>query len=239
MREEAIKENHPCRYEFDEFVKGYRKRQDQLLWLSGESSEYFAKYKAQKLLEWLPELIDKKIKVLDYGCGDGVMASYIPKYFKNSIVYGTDPSEKSIREASQLFPDISFSVIKGETVPYDNEVFDLVFAAGVFHHIPFEEHKRWVYETFRVLKKDGIFVFFDINPLNPIAHYVFKTHPMDQSAKMLSPWYARKLFKEYGFVSTKFYCFFPHFLRWMRFIEPYIAWLPFGAHHACIVRRSK
>ncbi|MFC1854338.1 class I SAM-dependent methyltransferase [Candidatus Dependentiae bacterium] len=240
MQGEKEKERkHRCRFEFDEFVHGYRQKQDKLLWLSGETSEYFALYKVQKLSLWLPEFKDRNFSVLDYGCGDGLMTSYMRSYFPKARVFGTDPSLESIEAAQKHFSDISFSVIDREVVPYEDSKFEMIFAAGVFHHIPFCEHRHWLDEIFRVLKKDGVFILFDINPLNPIAHYVFKTHPLDQSAKMLYPLYARKILKNYGSVKTFFYCFFPRFARMFRPLERYISWLPFGAHHAHVVCNRK
>ena len=46
-------------------------------------------------------------------------------------------SEKSIAIAQQRFGDIAhIETYNGETLPFPNETFDIVFAACVFHHIP-------------------------------------------------------------------------------------------------------
>jgi ubiquinone/menaquinone biosynthesis C-methylase UbiE len=225
--------------EFGQFIDGYRDLQDKHLWMSGESSGFFAQYKAEKLAEWLPHLADKEVNVLDYGAGDGVMSSYVKTYFSKAQVAGCDISQSSVDAANLQYSDIAFKTITNKTLPYESGSFDIIFSAGVFHHILFEEHMAWLSEITRVLKPDGYFVMFEINPLNPVANYVFRHHPVDKDATMLTPWYARKIVKSKGKTISKFYCFFPKFLQFFRRFEKYMTWIPFGAHHAHILHKVK
>ena len=59
-QEISMKQKH----EFDNYIKNYRQNLNQSLALSGETSGFFALYKAKKLREWLPELSNKKISIL-------------------------------------------------------------------------------------------------------------------------------------------------------------------------------
>lgn len=90
-------------HEFDQYAKQYRELLDKNLWLSGESSTFFAEYKALKLKEWLPELVKTPITILDFGCGDGLMTSFIASLFPTATVFGVDPSSESIEVARMAY----------------------------------------------------------------------------------------------------------------------------------------
>ena len=116
---------------------------------------------------------------------------------------------------------------------------DLVFASGVFHHIPFRAHDEHLREVLRVLKPGGRFVLFELNPFNPASLYVFLRSPFDRNAKLMFPRYSQKLLERYGRAETKFYAFFPGFLRRLRRFEPYLEKIPLGAIYAVIVETSR
>lgn len=227
--------------EFDHYIKDYRKNLDSALSLSGESSAFFAQYKALKLKEWFPERLTAHQNILDFGCGDGLMTSCVSTYFPHAQLYGVDPSHQSIQTAQQAFPSLNFSVNSEEKTVLDfkDAHFDIIFSAGTFHHIPFEKHTHYLQELSRILKKDGIFVLFELNPLNPLTIYTFKNNPIDYNAQMLNSRYASKLCHtlfQGKKVSRKFYCFFPRALRFLRPLEPYMTKLPLGAHYAIIIQ---
>lgn len=223
--------------EFDDYIRGYREVQDEHLHLSGESSDYFAEYKVRKMVEWLPELQNQKLKILDFGCGDGLMTEYIRRYFMYSKVFGADVSKHSVNEAKESFDGIEFSHIKDKTLDWPDQTFDLVVAAGVFHHVPEPEQKNWIDQAMRVLKTGGTFVVFELNPLNPGTQYIFRNHPMEKNAKMLFPWQTDSLLKDFDSVKVKFYCFFPKLFKFLRPLERFLTWLPVSALYACIARK--
>ncbi len=224
--------------EFDQYIENYRTNCDQALKLSGETSAYFAEYKAKKLAEWLP--LSSKISILDFGCGDGVMTNFVQQSFPQAGVYGVDPSPKSIQAASQQFPHLHFSLSSEESTQlhFKTDFFDIIFSAGVFHHIPFEQHKSYLQELFRILKVGGTLVLFELNPLNPLTVLTFKRNPIDKHAKLMRPWYSAKLSKPFGKTETKFYCFYPKALKWLRFTEPFLTKLPFGALYATLTTKE-
>lgn len=242
MEKQSEKVNkHHCRYEFDEFAKDYRVEQSKYYAAyTKDTSEFFAELKIQKLLSWLPELSGRTgMSILDYGCGDGYMTSVLARYLPGNMLYGTDPSAQSIEIAQKLHPHIAFDCIEETVVPYADHRFDLICTAGVFHHIPFDEHGLWLDELMRILKPNGRLVMFELNPLNPLTRYIFKYHPMDQQATMLTPWYARRLLGKFGKVSVRFYYFFPSWLRFLRVIDPlFERWCPISGLYAVILKRD-
>jgi ubiquinone/menaquinone biosynthesis C-methylase UbiE len=225
-------------HEFDQFAKDYRGINDNALKITGESSTFFAQYKAKKLREWCPEKIDQSIKILDFGCGDGVMTSFVQHEFKNASMYGTDPSSESIEVAQETFGHINFGTSFGLKIDFEDNFFDLIYAAAAFHHIPFEDHETYVKEILRVLKPGGTFVLFELNPWNPVTRYIFKRNPIDQNATMLPKNYSVHLLKDFNKVITKFYSFYPGFLGWLRPTERYMTKIPFGALYACLAEKK-
>ncbi len=227
------------KHEFDKFAKEYRTAHSTPLAATGESSTFFAQYKAEKLAEWLPEFFtEAPKKILDFGCGDGLMTHFVKQQFPTAQVYGVDPSSESIAIAQQNYPDLSFYV-SGETLSFFEEnTFDVIYTAGVFHHIPFSEHEHYTKELNRILKPSGVLIVFELNPLNPGTQYIFRNAPMDANATMLTPWYTQKLLKPYGKPKLKFYSFFPHFLKGLRCTEKFLTKVPLGGLYASLLKKD-
>jgi ubiquinone/menaquinone biosynthesis C-methylase UbiE len=221
--------------EFDHYIDNYRDMQNKAVALSGEESSFFAAFKTQKLTQWFPHYINAPISILDFGSGDGLMTDMVRKAFCQAKVFGVDPSGKSIEFARQEYPEITFKQAFGPTLPFDDATFDLIFAAGVFHHIKFYEHKAYIQDIIRVLKPGGSFVLFELNPLNPLTQITVARNPIDVDAKLLTPWYAKRLLKKYGTTRLIFYCFFPRWFAMLRSLEPYMKKIPLGSLYAVIV----
>ena len=224
--------------EFDAFAETYRTVQTKHLQPTGENSEYFAQLKADKLVEWL--ILYKKnnpTMLLDFGCGDGNMTEYVAHLLPTTKIYGVDPSSESVELAKKRLPNASFYT-SGPTLPFfENNMFDVIYAAGVFHHIPFNEHKEYLDELHRILKPNGLLILFELNPWNPGTSYIFHTHPMEKNAKMLTPHYAKRLTNSYGHKDTIFYCFFPHALKALRPLEKYLTNIPLGGLYGTILQK--
>ena len=224
--------------EFDEFAKNYRAEQDKHLSLTGDDSEYFARYKVHQLATWNPNLLSKANNILDFGCGDGLMSSYLAYYFNNSKVFGTDISEESVDIAKANYKNINFSMIAENHIDFPDNFFDIVCSAGVFHHIKHTEHHIWIAELMRVLKPGGICVIFEPNPLNPGTQYIFWNHPMEENAQMLWPWYTKKFLNPFGTIDMKFFSYFPGWLKKLRFLEPWLERVPFGGLYAAMLTKN-
>ncbi|MBI2775493.1 class I SAM-dependent methyltransferase [Candidatus Dependentiae bacterium] len=225
--------------EFDQFAKDYRGILDDVCGLTGESSQYFAQLKIQKLAEWFPQLVNKEITILDFGCGDGMMTCFASEMFKKAKVYGVDPSPKSIAIAQQKYPHITFAVNSDSDtkIELDDSMFDLVVAAGAFHHIPYRMHEGYLNELMRILKRDGILILFELNPLNPGTQLMFHRSPFEDNAKMLKPWYTYKIARPYGGCTINYYCFFPRFMRMFRPLEKILKKIPCGGLYAAIIKK--
>lgn len=231
------KEKKPTLNEFDSYAENYAQTLDHYCAATGEQSTYFVNLRAQKLQEWLNSFSFSPAYILDFGCGDGSMTYEVKKLFPEASIFGVDPSEKSINIARKRTSSIIFD-LSSETIPYQDAQFDVVYAAAVFHHIPFDLHEHYMQECKRVLKLNGLLILFELNPLNPGTRYIFKNNPMDENATMLTPWYTKKLIRPLTYKKTIFYCFFPHFLRFLRPLDQWLSWIPLGGLYGMIAQKE-
>ena len=224
---------------FDEYAEDYRSIHSENVKISGADSFYFAEMKVKILQEWEE---NKALNVLDIGCGDGTTEIFIQNYFPAWKVTAFDISAKSIAKAIEKnIPNTSFSVYDGLQVPVAPGSFDIVFIAGVLHHVDFSLHQTLATEISRVLKNGGRVYLFEHNPMNPVTKHLVRTCVFDKNARLLNHNYSRKLFRNVGLkiIGNPFIIFFPRkgLLAKFIFLEKYLKWLPFGGQY--LVRASK
>jgi ubiquinone/menaquinone biosynthesis C-methylase UbiE len=220
--------------DFDRFVSDYRDIHTKNIGLiSGENSFYFSELKIKELSKY--ETNDN-IKILDFGCGDGVGEVFLEKYFPAFQITGIDVSGESIKKArkKQLMHTV-FQEYDGTHLPYEDSSFDVVYTACVFHHIAKEQQQALINEIYRVLKIGGRFYFFEHNPYNPVTMHLVKTCEFDVGVKLITARKAKKMMKQTGFSRNKIHYIiffsrhriFSPFL----FLEKYFTRLPFGAQY--------
>jgi ubiquinone/menaquinone biosynthesis C-methylase UbiE len=219
--------------DFDKFAADYRSIHTKNVLLSGADSFYFAEMKVRLLQQWEK---NESLKILDIGCGDGETELFMLKYFPAWQINGTDVSEKSIEEAaSKKLPNVSFSVYNGTRTSFADESFDIIFMAGVLHHVNYSLHHAIVKEIYRLLKKGGRSYIFEHNPLNPVTKHLVNTCVFDKDARLLKSKYATALLRNNKFFieNKKFIIFFPRkgILSKLIFLEKYLAWIPLGGQY--------
>ena len=219
--------------DFDGFADNYRAIHSQNVQLSGADSYYFAEHKIVQLKN---NENDGNVKMLDVGCGDGLTAIFVQKYFPAWSITGIDVSAKSITAATNRnIANARFQLFDGLLIPYDNGSFDVVFIAAVLHHIEFSLHQLLIKEMYRILKPGGRLYLFEHNPLNPVTKYLVKTCVFDKEARLLSFSYTKRLLKTVNFASItlKFILFFPRKKIFAKLlpIEKQLSWLPFGGQY--------
>ena len=219
--------------DFDEFALDYRAIHAKNIKLSGADSYYFAEMKV-KLLQQFE--INESLQVLDVGCGDGATGIFMQQYFSQWMMKGIDVSEKSIMEAKQKnILNAVFSVYDGIKIPVQDNSVDVLFIAGVLHHINYNLHLPMVNEIARVLKKNGRVYLYEHNPLNPVTRHLVNTCVFDKDARLLKSGYTAQLLRRAGLLITKkqFIVFFPRkgILSKFIFLEKYLQWLPLGGQY--------
>ena len=192
-----------------------------------------ADLKAHLPADWRPQ------KILDFGCGTGNTTRALSALFPNAKVVGLDASASAVSYARQKSPGdhVYFERIESlsATGPYD-----LCYINGVFHHIDPSERPAAMKNIFGALRPGGFLALFENNPWNPGARLVMKNIPFDRGARMLSHRQAQRLAREAGFqdlamMRSLFY--FPRWLAFLRFLEPALAKIPFGAQYYLLLRK--
>ena len=104
-----------------------------------------------KRLFLLPE--DRPLNILEIGCGPGVLAGAIKRWYPNATVTGIDRDTEFISFAKKHYPDIEFIEGDATSLPFGDSTFDAVISNTVAEHI---EPTSFYSEQARVLKEDGI-----------------------------------------------------------------------------------
>ena len=198
-----------------------------------ESSSAYNAYVCDQISKLVPDLIDKQCAILDFGCGNGQLTSFIKNAFFNAVVFGTDNDEKNIQQASQEYKDVHFIPLPKKALPFENNTFDLVYAVNVFHHIPQREHSFYSEEMLRVLKPKGRIIIFELNPYNIFTWFRFKRDLSEKGNHMVCAREAVALFKISACImKLKYYFVSPYFPS---LVKDHIGFLPFGSMYSVLV----
>lgn len=228
--------------EFDKFAAEYRDLHAANIRASGEDPEYFAEYKVIDLVAELRSAgaAAAAPTVLDFGAGVGYSVPFFARHLSAARLTCLDVSKKSLDlGASKHGSRAEFVHFDGARIPYDQGRFDVALASCVFHHIPHAEHVGLLAEIQRVLKPGGLLLVFEHNPLNPLTRHAVNTCEFDEHAHLILAPTMRKRVRAAGFgrAAVRYRIFFPHALRSLRGLEPYLAWLPLGAQYYVVAQK--
>jgi len=223
--------------DFDKYADEYEKTLTEDLAFFGEESGYFADYKIKIVRE---KLQYNPAKILDFGCGIGRNLEFFKKYFPDSEIFACDISAKSIEIAKKKNPDVTFFLITEENVAGYSKAFDLIFTSCVFHHIEPPKRKESSSYIFNMLNDGGHFFNFEHNPYNPVTLKIVKDCVWDADAILLQPKETMGLATASGLEvrEKKYTLFFPAFLKFLRFFEKIIWWLPMGGQYYVIAKKN-
>lgn len=228
--------------EFDRVAEEYATLLKNNISASGESPEFFARYKILDTAEFAKANNIPVHDILDFGSGIGNSLPYFSELFPNSSITAADVSVRSMEISQLRFPSINakYVDISSARLPFQDESFDLCFSACVFHHIPADEHIQWLSELHRVTKKNGLLVIFEHNPLNPLTVSAVQNCEFDENAVLIPS----KEFEDrvrcggWSKPATTFRIFFPRIFAFARPLERWLKKLPLGAQYFVSARRD-
>lgn len=117
--------------------------------LAKSTSNYRAKLIYSAYKKWLKA----GDKVLDIGCGNGIIAYFLHNKLKIDIT--------CCDVKNYLIYKFPFYKITGSKLPFKNKQFDLVFINDVLHHIESDKHLAVISEALRVGK---VVLIFEAKP---------------------------------------------------------------------------
>ena len=93
-------------------------------------------------------------RILDLGCGDGVLTAELAKFVPEGFVLGIDASESMIETARKYNAGINvrFELLDINAIDFESE-FDLVFSNATLHWV--KDHKKLLNNVFKALEDRG------------------------------------------------------------------------------------
>lgn len=225
--------------EFDRFAKDYRTIHQENIKITGEDPDFFAKYKVDIVAKRCKKLKFAPRNILDYGAGIGNSIPHFQTVLPEAQLFCLDISRESLKIAEQNHPGAARFILADDTIPLENGSMDIVFCACVFHHIQRERYDSILKEIHRVLAQNAILFIFEHNPYNPLTVHAVNTCPLDVDARLIQARRLARFLKKAGFhkVLTRYTLFFPHCLRRLRPIEPFLSHIPLGGQYYLMGRK--
>jgi len=106
-------------------------------------------------------------RILDIGCGTGVLAARIASRVPGVQVVGVDPDAGALRLAARkgrtAAARVSRCAALGERLPFPDSSFDRVVSSLALHHVPDEVKEQVLQEARRVLRPGGTLLLADFD----------------------------------------------------------------------------
>ena len=214
--------------DFDDYAENYNELLSRETKFFSSDEAYFAKYKVLLAREII---CDEPRRVLEYGCGIGRNIPFLREVFSPAEIMGFDVSEKSIESARLNNEGIYFW---SEEDNADEKLnFDLIFVAGVFHHVPPQEREETMKKIYRRLAPGGNLLIFEHNPYNPITRKIVNDCPFDEGVILLKPRQLKQYLEAAGLVMQRqgYSLFFPPKFKRINKLEKYLSSFPLGGQY--------
>ena len=222
-------------HEFDSYAAKYKEILDQSLAFSGCTSEHFAEYKARYIARVAG--LGEGCKVLDFGCGVGILSGLLHKHLPSATLHGFDVSPESIREIDVALLACGFFTTNIAQLDCD---YDLIILSNVLHHIQPTYRQATIFELRKRLSPSGRLVIFEHNPVNPVTRWVVRQCPFDKGAVLLPLSETRSYLMCAGLcvVQQDYIIFSPRCTGWFYRFERFLARCPLGAQYVLVARNS-
>ena len=218
---------------FDKYDQSFGAVVQSSIDFSGLPHSFFTAAKADALRELVGSRLNgvHGLHLLDVGCGVGELHSHVQGMFER--ICGTDVSEASIAQARFRNPQVQYQVYGGETLPYDNAVFNLSIAICVLHHVQRQRRVGLLREMRRVARPGGVVCVIEHNPFNPLTRLAVARCEFDRDAELLRAGETRALMADAGLhdVRSHYFLLLPSAAPLPRRLERSARRIPLGAQY--------
>lgn len=114
------------------------------------------------------DLLNENSKILEIGTGRGSLLYHF--YNKGYNIQGIEIDEKLIIESSKFYGELPITLMSGETLEYEDSLFDIILSFDVFEHI--KDSDKHLNEIRRVLKPNGYYL---LQTPNKWTNIIFET----------------------------------------------------------------
>ncbi len=177
----------------------FKKRIPEPKEMGKEEMKVFEKMSADSYRRWMIPFVDDalsnlKIKdgrILDVGCGPGLLVKELISRSKDFDVYGIDLSSHAIKMAENNCKDFHNAHFKKANIynlPFPDSTFDLVVCKDSLHHL--DMLQKALKEMLRVTKKGGVLYIQDLRRDLP-QYLLSRAMPPDTIFKKLQFYSAR------------------------------------------------
>jgi SAM-dependent methyltransferase len=220
---------------FDYYADEYTQLLDRSVSISGKDSRYFAEFKALYLRRMLGAKYEGK--VLDFGCGVGLLSQFLRRHLPGARIDGFDVSKASIARVDPALAWNGVFTTSREDLASD---YDLIVVANVFHHIPVGSRKEVMRDLSQRLAPRGLLTIFEHNPANPVTRWCVDHCPFDDDAVLLPPSETMGRVSDAGLQLKRrdYTLFLPVFLGWLVPLESWLRWLPMGAQYVVVAEKT-
>ncbi len=224
---------------FDHYKDTYETDMQRSIDFVGQDHDFFTRSKARHLIRLVRRNLGptEQLSALDVGCGVGVTDALIQSDFRS--VHGADVAEGVVERAAAANPWVEYRTYDGDTLPFPDGSFDVVFAICVLHHVPPPERERFVAEMNRVAR--GLVAVFEHNPLNPLTRLAVARCAFDEDAVLLSKRGVKRLLlaSEMRIVEERYILFLPWMMEFSQRLDRLLPWFPLGAQHVTVARATR
>ena len=220
---------------FDELAESYSEVLQQNLRFIPGGVDYYTEYRAYFTHKFSPQTQNAPT-ILDFGCGVGTSIPHLRKYFPHSQISACDVSEESVRVASERFPDVHFALFEN----FKSQTFDLIFVAGVFHHIEPNQRAIIAEDLCKMLTPGGRLFIFELNPRNPVTRRLVANCAFDEDAELLTKEQLAShltTIKHITEVASRYTVFFPPLFGRLRQLEKVLSRFPYGAQYFVVFEK--
>jgi 2-polyprenyl-3-methyl-5-hydroxy-6-metoxy-1,4-benzoquinol methylase len=216
---------------FDAFASNYRQLVNENIRITGESSDYFAAYKADYIARRVASRATGKL--LDYGCGVGLLCGHLKGRLPKLQIDGFDISQDSVARVDKTLQSQGIFTSNLEELGH---AYDFIVLSNVLHHVEPEERSSLLEEACSRLASGGKLVVFEHNPINPLTRWAVSQCTFDEGVILLPSSEPLSYFRRVGFqvLRRDYIVFFPRWLRWLRPLETRLGWFPLGAQYVVV-----